>query len=163
MIQRPSHLLIRHLVFNRNRHEETARLIAADLPLDQEDDRIVVGGLHGGDDIIDAAHGLTVHFDDEVTFTYPIVVLAVSRCDSTVWQDFLNGNATILFEKIVISISAVPEKRKRGCCKTKQQPLSFLQQSNFQIVTSLLLSLLPRHSRVGLLLRELLPQELPFP
>ena len=33
-IQRPSDLLIRHLVFNGNRYEEAARLGATDFPFD---------------------------------------------------------------------------------------------------------------------------------
>ena len=98
MIQRPSHLLIRYLVFNRNCHEETAGLIAMDLPLNQEDHRVVVGGLHGGDDVINATHGLTVYFNDEIAFTYPIVVLAIGGSDSTVRLDFLNGHAAVFLQ-----------------------------------------------------------------
>ena len=92
-------------LFDRNRDEEAAGLVAADLPLDQEDDRVVVGGLHGGDDIVHAAHGHAVHFDDEVAFAYPVVVLGVGGIDGAVRQDLLHGDAAVFSRSSSPSLS----------------------------------------------------------
>ena len=55
------------------------------------------------------------------------------------------------------------EIQEKGLLLDCKSPFSFLQQSNFQKITLLLLSLLPLHSWVGVLPPELLPPGLPLP